>query len=63
MRSASYRIMDYDHSWPALFEEEKTLVVETTGIAPERVEHVGSTAVSGLAAQADHRLDGRRPKG
>ena len=43
--------MDYDHGWPALFREEKALVVATTGIAPERVEHVGSTAVPGLAAK------------
>ena len=51
MRSPSYRIVDYHHGWPALFEEEKAIVVAATGIAPRRVEHVGSTAVPGLAAK------------
>ena len=62
MRSPSYRIVDYDHGWAALFEEEKALVVAATGISPNRVEQVGST-VPGLADEADHRPDGRRPKG
>ena len=43
--------MEYDHRWPSLFEEEKAFVVAATGIAPEHVEHVGSTAVPGLAAK------------
>ena len=51
MRSPSYRIVDYDHGWAALFEEEKALVVAATGISPNRVEQVGSTAVPGLAAK------------
>ena len=51
MASPSYRIVDYDHGWPSFFEEEKALVVAATGIAPERVEHVGSTAVPGLGAK------------
>ena len=49
--SPSYRIVDYDHGWPSLFEEEKALVAAASGIAPERVEHVGSTAVPGLGAK------------
>ena len=51
MRSPSYRIVDYHHGWPASFEEERALVVAATGIAPKRVENVGSTAVPGLAAK------------
>ena len=51
MASSSYRIVEYDHRWPALLEEEKALVVAATGIAPKRVEHVGSTAVPGLGAK------------
>ena len=43
--------MEYDRRWPALFEKEKALIVEATGIAPERVEHIGSTAVPGLGAK------------
>ena len=51
MASPSYRIVEYDHRWPALFEEEKALVVAATGIAPQHVEHIGSTAVPGLGAK------------
>ena len=51
VRSPSYRIVDYHHGWPASFEEERALVVAATGIAPKRVENVGSTAVQGLAAK------------
>ena len=51
MTSPSYRIVEYDRRWPNLFEEEKAFIVEATGIAPERVEHIGSTAVPGLGAK------------
>lgn len=45
-------IVDYDSSWPALFEAEAALLAEALG---ERVvggiHHVGSTAVPGLGAK------------
>ena len=44
-------IVDYDPRWPVLFEEEKKLIL---GIARQKilaVEHIGSTAVPGLAAK------------
>jgi GrpB-like predicted nucleotidyltransferase (UPF0157 family) len=44
-------IVEYDPGWPALFEAEKTLVTQTIGPALARIEHVGSTAVPGLAAK------------
>ena len=51
MASPSYRIVEYDQSWPALYEEEKAIVVAATGIEANRVEHIGSTAVPGLGAK------------
>ena len=47
-------VVDYQPSWPALFEEEKTRIVEALGDVMEGVvaiDHVGSTAVPGLAAK------------
>ena len=51
MASPSYRIVEYDQRWPALYEEEKAIVVAATGIAADRVEHIGSTAVPRLGAK------------
>ena len=51
MTSPSYRIVEYDHRWPVLFAGEKALVVAAAGVPPERVEHIGSTAVPGLGAK------------
>jgi GrpB-like predicted nucleotidyltransferase (UPF0157 family) len=45
-------IVDYNPSWPRLFEKEKTFLQQ---ISPSellgRIEHFGSTAVSGLSAK------------
>ena len=49
---APVEIVPYDPSWPSLFEEERTKLVETIGawlVGP--VEHIGSTAIPGLAAK------------
>ena len=51
MASPSYRIVEYDQRWPALYEEEKAVVVAATGIVADRVEHIGSTAVPRLGAK------------
>ena len=51
MASPSYRIVEYDQRWPALYEEEKAIVVAATSIAVDCVEHIGSTAVPGLGAK------------
>lgn len=45
------RIVPYDPSWPALFAEERSRVMEAVGRWVEDVEHVGSTAVPGLDAK------------
>jgi GrpB-like predicted nucleotidyltransferase (UPF0157 family) len=49
---APVEIVPYDPAWPAKFEEEATLL--RRGLAPWLVgpiEHIGSTAVPGLAAK------------
>jgi len=44
-------IVDYDPQWPGLFEELRAPVVAALGDLVVIVEHVGSTAVPGLAAK------------
>ena len=44
-------IVDYDPQWPELFEELRAPVVAALGELVVIVEHVGSTAVPGLAAK------------
>ena len=51
MASPSYRIVEYDDEWPALFKEEKARVVDALGIEAGCVEHIGSTSVPGLGAK------------
>jgi GrpB-like predicted nucleotidyltransferase (UPF0157 family) len=44
-------IVDYDGSWPRQYEEEKRRILAAIGRSVAAVEHVGSTAVPGLAAK------------
>ena len=44
-------LADYDPAWPALFEREATRIRSILGDQVRRLEHVGSTSVSGLAAK------------
>ncbi len=44
-------ICEYDPTWPRRFEEERARVRSALGDAALRVEHIGSTAVPGLAAK------------
>lgn len=45
------RLGEYDPAWPSLFEREATRVRGALGDAVVLIEHVGSTAVPGLAAK------------
>ena len=45
------RIVNYDPGWPALAAAEVRAIQEVLGEVGVRVEHVGSTAVPGLAAK------------
>ncbi len=44
-------IVDYDADWPARFERERQRIGRALGPRALRVEHIGSTAVPGLAAK------------
>ena len=44
-------IVDYDPGWPARFELERDRVRDALGAAARQIEHIGSTAVPGLAAK------------
>lgn len=44
-------IVEYDPQWPILFEQEKERIVGALGSTILMVEHLGSTAVPGLAAK------------
>jgi GrpB-like predicted nucleotidyltransferase (UPF0157 family) len=44
-------VVDYDASWPALFERIAAPVREAVADVGAEIEHVGSTAVPGLAAK------------
>lgn len=50
-------IVEYDPEWPARFERERERVAAALGDLVERIEHVGSTAVPGLAAKPVIDLD------
>src|SRR5215216_204932 len=45
------RMAAYDPAWPRLFEEEAARLRAALGDLAVRVDHVGSTSVSGLAAK------------
>ena len=45
------RLVEYDPAWPAEFERQAERIRRTLGPRAMAVEHVGSTAVPGLAAK------------
>ncbi|MGE3073647.1 MAG: GrpB family protein [Dehalococcoidia bacterium] len=47
----SYRIVPHDPDWIATAAEECALIAKTLKIPEENIEHIGSTAVSGLGAK------------
>ncbi len=44
-------IVPYDPCWPQLFEQEKSRILDAVGKYVNGIEHIGSTAVPGLAAK------------
>lgn len=44
-------VVPYDKVWPSLFEEERVRIERAVGPWVEQIEHIGSTAVPGLAAK------------
>lgn len=49
--SAPIVIVDYDPGWPARFEAVRGLLLERLQTLRPHIEHIGSTAVPGLAAK------------
>jgi GrpB-like predicted nucleotidyltransferase (UPF0157 family) len=49
--SAPIEIVEYDESWPADFERLRSRLTAALGPVALEIEHVGSTAVPGLAAK------------
>ncbi|MEE8347632.1 MAG: GrpB family protein [Dehalococcoidia bacterium] len=45
------QVVDYDPAWPAAYERERGLIADALGDLMLGIEHVGSTAVSGLGAK------------
>lgn len=50
-RADPIEVVDYDPGWPARFELWHGRLAQELGAATTRIEHVGSTAVPGLAAK------------
>lgn len=44
-------ICEYDPAWPAVFAQLKSIIAAALGDVAMAIEHVGSTAVPGLAAK------------
>lgn len=47
----SIRLLDYDPDWPKKFETHAGRIARALGPAALRIEHIGSTSVTGLAAK------------
>jgi predicted RNase H-like HicB family nuclease len=50
-RGDTIRIVDYDPDWPRQYERWRAVLQSCLGDTALRIEHVGSTAVPGLAAK------------
>jgi GrpB-like predicted nucleotidyltransferase (UPF0157 family) len=50
-RSRTLEIVEYDPSWPKVFETLRSRLLLALGDVADSIEHVGSTAVPGLAAK------------
>ncbi len=51
MSNRVIEVVDYDPNWKNIFETERVLLTNAIGINAVKVEHIGSTAVVGLAAK------------
>ena len=49
--SGRIRVVDYDPTWPGLYRREADRIRPVLGDRVVRLEHIGSTAVPGLAAK------------
>ena len=51
MNDRKIEVVEYDPHWAILFNTEKEMLQEAIGCAALNIEHIGSTAVLGLAAK------------
>jgi GrpB-like predicted nucleotidyltransferase (UPF0157 family) len=51
LKRGTVRLVPYSHEWKGLFESEKRALCEHLGHLAVDIQHVGSTAVPGLAAK------------
>jgi GrpB-like predicted nucleotidyltransferase (UPF0157 family) len=51
VRNDPIEVVDADPAWPARFAEMRARLTEALGPTARRIDHVGSTAVPGLAAK------------
>lgn len=51
MHKRLIEVVEYDSSWPELYEVERGLLESVLGAIATRIHHIGSTAVPGLAAK------------
>jgi GrpB-like predicted nucleotidyltransferase (UPF0157 family) len=64
LERGTVRLVPYDSRWPLLFLDEVERIRSTAGAdLPLAIEHVGSTAISGLAAKPILDLLGGYPRG
>src|SRR5215208_6435868 len=63
MLPTEVEIASYDPAWPAMYEREAERLRRALSHLPFRVDHVGSTAVPGLAAKPIVDVLGGRPAG
>ena len=52
MAGQPVHIADYDPQWPVEFRRIRDQITAALGLLAQRIEHVGSTAVPGLAAKS-----------
>ena len=66
LESKAVRVVPYDDRWPSLFQAEAGRIAAALarfGVPPLAIEHVGSTAVPGLAAKPILDVAAGRPSG
>src|SRR6185437_1810882 len=49
--SGQIKVVEYDLNWPAMFDQEREKLESVLGELVVTIEHMGSTAVPGLAAK------------
>ncbi|WEV51854.1 GrpB family protein [Lactobacillus sp. ESL0731] len=45
------KLVDYDSTWPQKFAQEEKIIKQALGKTALKIEHVGSTSITGLAAK------------